>query len=75
MGLTGRGSACAHADVVIWRIAQDKADDNAPLIIVECKSNNITIKPQDYSRGENYVRICGAPHGDASDKDIEELFS
>lgn len=106
MDLTGRGSASARADFVIWRTAQDKADDNAPFIIVECKSDNVTIKPHDYGQGENYARICGAPffvthnsretkywrvkkdkvpgyteeienipHGDASDKDIEELLS
>jgi len=61
MDLTGRGSASARADFVLWRTAQDKADDNAPFIIVECKSNNVTIKPQDYGQGENYARICGAP--------------
>ncbi|WP_371370033.1 N-6 DNA methylase [Pseudomonas sp. QL9] len=106
MDLTGRGSASSRADFVIWRTAQDKADNNAPFIIVECKSDNVTIKPQDYTQGENYARICGAPffvthnsretkywrvkkdkvpgyteeienipHGDASDKDIEELLS
>ncbi|WP_313659686.1 N-6 DNA methylase [Acinetobacter variabilis] len=106
MDLTGRGSASARADFVIWRTPQDKADANAPFIIVECKSDNVTIKPQDYTQGENYARICGAPffvthnsretkywrvmkdkvpgyteeienipHGDASDKDIEELLS
>ncbi len=104
--LTGRGSASARADFVLWRTARDKSDDNAPFIIVECKSDNVTIKPNDYSQGENYARICGAPffvthnsretkywrvkkdkvpgyteeienipHGDASDKDIEELLS
>jgi type I restriction enzyme M protein len=106
LDLTGRGSASARADFVIWRTVQDKADDNAPFIIVECKSDNVTIKPQDYGQGENYARICGAPffvthnsretkywrvkkdkvpgyteeienipHGDATDKDIEELLS
>ncbi|MEX1666011.1 N-6 DNA methylase [Zhongshania arctica] len=104
--LTGRGSASARADFAIWRTAKDKADDNAPFIIVECKSDNVTIKPHDYDQGENYARICGAPffvthnsretkywrvkkdkvpgyteeienipHGDASEKDIEELLS
>lgn len=48
MDLTGRGSASSRADFVIWRTAQDKADNNAPFIIVECKSDNVTIKPQDY---------------------------
>jgi len=106
MDLTGRGSASARADFVIWRTIQDKTDDNAPFIIVECKSDSVTIKSQDYAQGENYARICGAPffvthntretkywrvkkdkvpgyteelenipHGDASDKDIDELLA
>ena len=106
LDITGRGSTSARADFVIWRTEQDKADDNAPFVIVECKSDNVTIKAQDYSQGENYARICGAPffvthnsretkywrvkkdkvpgyteeienipHGNASDKDINELLS
>jgi len=104
--LTGRGSAGARADFVIWRTPQDKADDNTPFIIVECKSDNVTVKPADYTQGENYARFWNAPffvthnsretkywrvrkdkvpgyteeienipHGNASDKDIEELLS
>lgn len=104
--MTGRGTASARADFVIWRTPKDKADSNAPFIIIECKSDNVTIKPRDYSQGETYARICGAdffvthnsretkywrvkkdktpgyteeieniPHGDATDKDIEELLS
>lgn len=61
LNLTGRGSARARADFVIWRTTNDKTDDKAPFIIVECKSNNVTIKPRDYQQGENYARICGAP--------------
>ncbi|WP_207062472.1 N-6 DNA methylase [Motiliproteus sp. SC1-56] len=61
MDLTGRGSASARADFVLWRTPQDKSDDNAPFIIVECKSDNVTINPKDYDQGENYARICGAP--------------
>lgn len=106
MDLTGRGSASARADFVIWRTIEDKTEDNAPFIIIECKSDNVTIKSHDYDQGENYARIVGAPffvthnsretkywrvkkdkvpgyteeienipHGDASDKDIEELLS
>lgn len=106
MDITGRGSASARADFVLWRTVQDKLDENTPFIIVECKSDNVTIKPADYSQGENYARIVGAPffvthnsretkywrvkkdkvpgyteeienipHGDASDKDIEELLN
>ena len=58
--VTGRGSGHARADFVIWRSAQDKRDDKNPLIIVECKADNVTIKPQDYWQGDNYARLTGA---------------
>ena len=40
---------------------QDKADSKAPLIVVECKADNITIKPADYAQGETYALHCNAP--------------
>jgi len=106
MDVAGRGSAQARADFVIWRSAQDKTDQKPPFIIVECKSDNVTIKAQDYAQGEHYARMANAPffvthnsretkywrvkkdrmpgyieeienipHADATDKEIEELFS
>jgi len=106
MDVTGRGSAQARADFVIWRSSQEKFDQKPPFIIVECKSDNITIKAPDYTQGENYARLSDAPffvthnsretrywrvkkdrmpgyieeienipHADATDKEIEELFS
>lgn len=59
--LTGRGTGKARADFVIWRTPQEKADGKSPLIIVECKSDNVTIKPVDYKQGDNYARITNAP--------------
>lgn len=59
--VTGRGSGQARADFVIWRTAKDKAEKKRPLIIVECKSDNVTIKREDYGQGENYARITDAP--------------
>ncbi|MEC4747226.1 N-6 DNA methylase [Methylomicrobium sp. Wu6] len=59
--VTGRGSGQARADFVIWRTAQDKADQKAPFIIVECKADNVTISGRDYSQGENYARLTDAP--------------
>jgi len=59
--VAGRGSARARADVVIWRTAQDKADAKAPLIVVECKADNITITAADYAQGEAYALYCNAP--------------
>lgn len=59
--VAGRGSARARADVVVWRTSQDKTDSKAPLIVVECKSDNITIKTADYAQGETYALYCNAP--------------
>jgi len=61
VNVTGRGSGKARADFLIWRTAKDKADEKAPFIVIECKSDNVTIKPADYSQGENYARIADAP--------------
>jgi len=58
--VTGRGSGHARADFVIWRTAKEKTDSKNPLIIVECKSNNVTIKAEDYGQGDNYSRLTGA---------------
>jgi type I restriction enzyme M protein len=58
--VTGRGSGHARADFVIWRTVRDKADSNTPLIIVECKSDNVAITPTDYGQGDNYSRLTGA---------------
>src|SRR4051812_15584616 len=48
--VTGRGSGHARADFVIWRTIKDKVDQKNPLIIVECKSDNVTIRPDDYGQ-------------------------
>jgi len=58
--VTGRGSAQARADFVIWKSVADKNDGNCPLIIVECKSDNVSIRPQDYIQGDLYARIANA---------------
>jgi type I restriction enzyme M protein len=60
INVTGRGSARARADFVIWKSLQDKKDNNNPLIIIECKADNVTIKASDYWQGDNYARLSGA---------------
>jgi type I restriction enzyme M protein len=56
-----RGSAKARADFIIWRSAQDKLDDKPPFIIVECKSDNVTIDQETYQQGANYAQYQRAP--------------
>lgn len=59
--ITGRGSGKARADFVIWKTVEDKQKSRPPLIIVECKADNITITSKDYFQGDNYARIVNAP--------------
>ncbi|MGG4440013.1 N-6 DNA methylase [Brevibacillus fortis] len=59
--LTGRGSAQARADHVVWRSKEDKHAKNTPLMVVEYKSDNINISVMDYIQGELYARLCEAP--------------
>jgi type I restriction enzyme M protein len=56
----GRGTAQARADIVIWGSITDKQQNNSPLIVVECKSDNVTISENDYFQGENYTRMVNA---------------
>ena len=42
------------------RSVQDRSDKKNPLIIVECKADNVTIKPDDYGQGDNYARLSGS---------------
>ena len=57
----GRGTGGARADHVIWRTKEDRSKENTPLLIVEYKADNITIKRDDYLQGERYARQFEAP--------------
>ena len=56
-----RGGAKARADIAIYKSASDKAEQNNPFIIVECKADNIRIGANDYLQGELYARLSNAP--------------
>jgi type I restriction enzyme M protein len=58
---TGHGRGSVEADIVIWRTAKDKTDEKPPLIVAECKADNVTIDRKDYSQGESYTRNTFAP--------------
>ncbi len=59
--LTGRGSAQARADIVIYRHFNDIKLNNNPLIVIECKAESIIISEKNYLQGELYARIHNAP--------------
>jgi len=55
-----RGQGRASADIVIWKSKDDKVEQNSPIIVVECKAENITIHEEDCFQGSNYASWAGA---------------
>lgn len=57
---SSRGQGRASADILIWKSVQDKVENNSPIIVIECKAENITIREEDYFQGMNYASWAGA---------------
>jgi type I restriction enzyme M protein len=55
-----RGQGKARADIVIWKTKEDRNSDNSPIIVIECKAEQITIHEEDYYQGYNYASWAGA---------------
>lgn len=55
-----RGQGKARADIIIWKSQEDRNTDNSPVIVVECKAEQITIHEEDYYQGYNYASWAGA---------------
>ena len=59
--VTGRGSAQARADFVIYKTVEEIEKNNNPLIIIEVKAEHIAIKEREFIQGELYARMYNAP--------------
>jgi len=57
---SSRGQGRAQADIVVWKTKADKNNDISPVIVVECKAENITIREEDCFQGANYASWAGA---------------
>ena len=57
---SSRGQGRAQADIVIWKSKKDKIENISPVIVVECKAENITIREEDCFQGSNYASWAGA---------------
>lgn len=55
-----RGQGRAMADIVVWRNAKDKNEENSAFLVIECKAEHITIHEEDYFQGYNYASWAGA---------------
>lgn len=52
---SSRGQGQARADIVIWKSKADKDAKKAAFIVVECKSENVKVRVEDYYQGFNYA--------------------
>lgn len=55
-----RGQGKARANIVVWKSASAKSNEDAATIVVECKAEHITIREEDYFQGYNYAAWAGA---------------
>jgi type I restriction enzyme M protein len=58
---TKHGHKSPKVDIAIWTSIASKNEKQAPIIVVECKSDNVTIDPDDYEQGDSYARAIGDP--------------
>lgn len=50
-----RGLGKARADILIWASAEDKKGRKKPIIVIECKAEQVSIRKVDYYQGANYA--------------------
>ena len=56
---TMHGRRSPRADIVVWETPQDKAANRTPVLVVECKAENVEISVRDYYQGQSYARAAG----------------
>ena len=54
---TMHGRRSPRADIVIW--GTPKAPNKEPVLVVECKAENVNINIKDFYQGESYARAMG----------------
>ena len=53
---TTHGHRSPRADVVIWETPKAKAANRTPVLVVECKAENVDVDIRDYYQGESYCQ-------------------
>lgn len=56
---TAHGRKAPRADIVVCKDTEALSDNRDYAIVVECKSDSVTIDPDDYDQGESYARAVG----------------
>lgn len=55
-----RGTGRARADIIVWKNKKERLERKNPLIVVECKAENVKLHEEDYYQGNSYALISGA---------------
>lgn len=64
-----------ETDIVVWRNAKDKQKGKKPIIYVECKSDAIIIRAEDYFRAAKVAKTVGADFFVATNSVQTKIFS
>ena len=56
---TMHGHKSPRADIVIWETPKAKAANRTPVLVIECKAENVNINIKDFYQGESYTRAAG----------------
>lgn len=62
-------------DIVVWRNLEEKLNNKKPLIVIECKSDSIIIRKEDYFKGINLSKNIGAEFFVATNSKQTKIFS
>ncbi len=56
-----RGHSDTRADIVVWRSAAEKREKKTPLVVVECKAENIPVEQSTCKQGGAYANCTKSP--------------
>jgi len=65
----------AFADIIIWRSKKEKENGNTPLIVVECKAQQVAIRKEDYFKGAAFAAMVGATFFVTANQKQAKVFS
>ena len=65
----------AKADIVVWRSFEERKNKSTPLIVVECKAEQVTIKAEDYFKGTEFARLSHASFFVTTNQKQTRIFS
>lgn len=70
------GSRSSRADIVIWETSAKAAAGPgvSPVLVIECKSENVEINLRDYYQGESYTRSAGCEFFVATNNRFTAIF-